>query len=344
MIRDVDRRRAPEVLLARLAHGATRVQPPILLSAGPLLDLYGEDIRARAFTTHDPLRGEAMLRPDFTVPVALAHMEAGAGAARYVYAGEVFRRQEDDEARPREYLQVGLEALGDPDPAAADAEIFATLAGALAPWRPRAEAGDLGLLIAAVAALDTTERRRAALRRHVWRPRRFRRLMDRFTGRAPRPVAEAATAAPLVGLRAEAEIAERHAALAEDAATPPISRAQADAVEALLDLALPMPAALSRLRDVAVDLPGLSDAVEAASARAEALAARGVAVEALPFAPARGRTAMEYYDGFTFTFVRDATVVATGGRYDALTAALGGGRGVPAVGGVIRPGLLGDAP
>jgi ATP phosphoribosyltransferase regulatory subunit len=32
--------------------------------------------------------------------------------------------------------------------------------------------------------------------------------------------------------------------------------------------------------------------------------------------------------------------VATGGRYDALTARLGRGRGMRAVGGVVRPGLL----
>ena len=251
-----------EALLAALSDGATRVLPPILLQAGPLLDLYGEDIRARAFVTQDPLRGEAMLRPDFTVPVVQAHMAARAGAARYVYSGEVFRRQEDDEARPREYLQVGLERLGDPDPAEADAETFAAFAAALAPWAPRAETGDLGLVIAAVAALDTTERRRAALRRHVWRPRRFRRLLDRFTGRAPRAATGAAAGAPTIGLRTAEEVAARHAALAEDAATPPIARAQAQAVEALLDLDLPMRSALPRLRDVAVDLPGLAPDVE----------------------------------------------------------------------------------
>ncbi|MDC3265334.1 hypothetical protein OAU61_04555, partial [Planktomarina temperata] len=41
----------------------------ILQPADVLLDLYGEDIRARAYVTSDPLRGEQMLRPDFTVPV-----------------------------------------------------------------------------------------------------------------------------------------------------------------------------------------------------------------------------------------------------------------------------------
>ncbi|MFN6979767.1 MAG: ATP phosphoribosyltransferase regulatory subunit, partial [Gemmobacter sp.] len=32
--------------------------------------------------------------------------------------------------------------------------------------------------------------------------------------------------------------------------------------------------------------------------------------------------------------------VASGGRYDALTAVLGRGRSIPAVGGVIRPALV----
>ena len=65
-----------------------------------------------------------------------------------------------------------------------------------------------------------------------------------------------------------------------------------------------------------------------------------------PSPPARGRGAMEYYDGFVFTFSAPdrpgEAPLATGGRYDALTTVLGSGRAIPAVGGVIRPGLLGD--
>ena len=71
-----------------------------------LLDLYGEDIRARAYVTSDALRGEQMLRPDFTVPVVQMHMEHGAEPARYTYSGEVFRRQEDD-PRPRQRIHAG---------------------------------------------------------------------------------------------------------------------------------------------------------------------------------------------------------------------------------------------
>ena len=82
--------------------GATEIAPDILLPAGDLLDLYGEDIRARAYVTSDPMRGEQMLRPDFTVPVVQSHMAGGAEPARYTYAGEVFRRQEHDPDRSSE--------------------------------------------------------------------------------------------------------------------------------------------------------------------------------------------------------------------------------------------------
>ena len=89
--------------------GAVVLETSILQPADLLLDLYGEDIRARAYVTSDPLRGEQMLRPDFTVPVVQMHMAEGAEPARYTYAGEVFRRQQDDMARANEYFQVGYE-------------------------------------------------------------------------------------------------------------------------------------------------------------------------------------------------------------------------------------------
>ena len=72
------------------AQGAAVVEPPILQPAETLLDLYGEDIRARAYVTSDAMRGEQMLRPDYTLPVVQMHMAHGADPARYTYAGEVF--------------------------------------------------------------------------------------------------------------------------------------------------------------------------------------------------------------------------------------------------------------
>ena len=334
--------------------GAEQVDADILQPASVLLDLYGEDIRGRAYVTADPLRGEQMLRPDFTVPIVRRHMENGAEPARYTYLGEVFRQQDFDESRATESLQVGYE-LFDRDTPSADAEVFATIAGLLGDAPLRAATGDIGILRAAVLGLNTTERRKAALLRHLWRPRRFRQLLDRFGGRSPVPAARAALLEqadpmadlpPVMGLRSESEIAIRVAALKEDAAADPISTTELDLIDALLALSETCPNVLVALRDLSVDLPAIGAAVDGLSARLDALGARGVDVDALPFEGSYGRTSMEYYDGFVFGFYAesrpDLPPVATGGRYDALTAVLGGGTGVPAVGGVIRPEVLAE--
>tara|TARA_R110002049_G_scaffold29972_1_gene101884 strand:+ start:60797 stop:61879 length:1083 start_codon:yes stop_codon:yes gene_type:complete len=334
------------------AQGAVLVEPPILQPADTLLDLYGEDIRARAYVTSDALRGEQMLRPDFTVPVVQMHMAHGAEPARYTYAGEVFRRQEHDPNRANEYIQVGFEVFDRVDPAAADAEVFALIAEAMAGLPVRAVTGDIGVLMAAVDGLQTTARRKQALMRHIWRPRRFRSLLERFAGRSAVPPTRKAllegtaprSAAPLIGMRSQDEIDARVAALAEDAAAAPISANQVDLIEALLDVRETMPHALSRLRDLAVDMPAISDAVTRVADRAEALRARGVDTDALVFEASYGRASMEYYDGFVFGFRAtaraDLPAIATGGRYDALTRRLGQGSEIPAVGGVMRPGLM----
>lgn len=335
------------------AAGARPVEAAILQPAGTLLDLYGEDIRSRAYVTQDPLRGEMMLRPDFTVPLVQMHMESGADPARYTYAGEVFRRQETDAARPYEFLQVGFEVFDGQGPSQADAEVFATIAAALPDLRLRASTGDIGILRAAVEGLRTIAPRKAALMRHLWRPRRFRALLDRYGGRTPVPPARAALlaagepfadAGPEIGLRTRADIGARIAALREDAAAPPISAEEIALVDTLLSLREDAPYALSALRDIAVDLPAIAPAVSRLSDRLGALSDRGVDVETLEFEASFGRTSLEYYDGFVFGLYAEARPdlppVATGGRYDALTRVLGQGREAPAVGGVIRPELV----
>lgn len=334
-----------------VAAGAVVVDPPVLQSAELLLDLYGEDIRSRAYVTSDAMRGEQMLRPDFTVPVVQMHMAHGAEPARYTYAGEVFRRQEDDPDRASEYVQVGYEVFDRTDPAAADAEVFSLMSQAVAPLGLRAATGDIGILMAAVEGLNTSERRKVALRRHIWRPRRFRALLDRFGGRVPVPDGRTAllagavsSGAPLTGLRSQSEIDARIQALRDDAAEGPISAAELEGFDALLSVRETLPFALSQLRDLAVDLPAIAQAVTRVEARAQALAVRGVDVDALDFETSYGRTSMEYYDGFVFGFYcesrPDLPPVATGGRYDALTRRLGGGVEIPAVGAVLRPDLM----
>ncbi|SHH67612.1 ATP phosphoribosyltransferase regulatory subunit [Cognatishimia maritima] len=347
------RARAAELRATFEAAGATVAETPLLQPAEVLLDLYGEDIRARAYVTSDSLLGEQMLRPDFTVPVVQMHMQHGAEPARYTYAGEVFRRQDADTSRANEYTQVGYEVFDRDNPAAADAEVFGLIHVALADVDVRASTGDIGLLMAAVQGLETTDRRKEALKRHIWRPRRFRALLDRYSGRMTVPQSRQAlldmdaplqTGVPFIGLRSPDEISERIEALREDVNAAPISSVQVELLDALLDVRETLPFALERLRDIAVDMPAITHAVFSLRERIDAMDAKGIDVGAIEFEGSYGRTNMEYYDGFVFEFHAegraDLPAVATGGRYDALTRVLGGGNEIPAVGAVIRPEVL----
>lgn len=340
------------------AAGAQVVDADILQPAETLLDLYGEDIRARAYVTNDPLRGEQMLRPDFTVPVVQMHMTNGASPARYVYGGEVFRRQEEDTARASEYFQVGYELFDGSNPAASDAEVFALFQEVLTPLNLRAATGDIGILMAAVRGLNTTQRRRDALLRHIWRPLRFRSLLDRFGGRKPvaasrdKMIATLQSGSPedmmrgagkFIGKRSPSEIQDRLEVLLEDAGAPLISKGEVEILEQILKLRETAPNVVQALHDIAIDLPSIVPAVTQLTKRLDALSDRGVDVDSLDFETSYGRSTMEYYDGFVFGFYvpgrPDLPPVATGGRYDALTSVLGHGAAIPAVGGVIRPGM-----
>ena len=334
------------------AKGAEPVETDILQPAGALLDLYGEDIRARAFVTQDPLKGEMMLRPDFTVPLVSRHMDEGRGQARYTYAGEVFRRQEDFPERASEYLQVGFEVFNGMDAEAADAEVFATIAELLSPLNLTAAMGDIGLLRAAVAGLATSVARKQSLLHHLWRPKRFMALLERYSRAgaltsdklsllaSPDPIPSDTVE---VGLRSRGEVLSRIADLRAESEATPIAPDAIAQIDALLDIRGSAAEALAQVNTLAATMPSIGAAAERLARRLDALDMRGVPPDTVRFEASFGRTSLEYYDGFVFGFYaegrNDLPPVATGGRYDALTRAIGGGDGVPAVGGVIRPGL-----
>lgn len=320
--------------------GAEVFEADVLQPAGALLDLYGEDIRARAFVTQDPIQGEMMLRPDFTLALVQSHIAQGRQGARYTYSGEVFRQQETHPARAAEYIQVGYEVIGAPR-AASDADVFSRFHQLLAPLGLKSAMGDIGLLRAAVAGLQTSPARKAALMRHLWRPRRFKALLTRFS-RVPRAVPELGSAVE-IGLRTISEVKERLSRLQEDAGVPALSAEEIGLIEALLAVRGSVEDTLPQLRDLQVDMPAIEPALASFEERLDAMNDADVAAGSLQFEASYGRTTLEYYDGFVFGFFDenrpDLPPVATGGRYDALTRAIGGGD-LPAVGGVIRPGLL----
>ncbi len=335
--------------------GAVEVEPAALLSADILLDLYGEDIRARAFVTGEPGE-EQVLRPDFTVPIVQRHMAVGAEPARYAYAGSVWRRQARGDARAQEYLQVGFEVFDRDNPAASDAEVFALFARALEGHDLAVGTGDIGLLFAAIDGLDTTAHRKAALRRHVWRPERFQRLVEMFSRRRDEKAELVAAAeaigadalvrqaGPEIGLRSRAEVVARISRLSQELETPPLGASETGLLSEVLTLRGTVAEASERLSELSREMSALAGAAKTFRNRADALSARGIDPGRLDFGGSYGRTTLEYYDGFVFGFAApdrpDLPVIASGGRYDALTRVLGNGKGIPAVGGIVRPEAL----
>lgn len=331
---------------------------PYLFPGDVLLDVYGEDLRARAFLFPDQGRGnELCLRPDFTVPVALAHGADGWDRqAAYAYQGPVFRNQPMGQDRPVEYQQAGIERFGDPDVIKADAEIFALLhrgLAALGIGRLEATIGDLAIPFAVVDALDMPDQRRASLKRHFWRPSRFQDLLRRactpmqlsddrkdLLTKTPEAVSQAIDASgEAIGMRTRADVAERLRDLAIKAHYEPMPKADADLIGAVLQLHRPAAEAPKALRSLTADTT-VGRAIDQLTARLDALSQQGIDLSRLEFDADFGRN-LEYYDGFVFEMRASGggehPPLAGGGRYDSMTTRLGAPGPVPAIGGIIRP-------
>lgn len=347
-------------LLSGLFTGAgyAPLATPYLFPGDVLLDVYGEDLRARAFLFPDQGRGnELCLRPDFTVPVALAHGAAGWDRqAAYTYQGPVFRNQPFGQDRPVEYQQAGIERFADPDTTRADAQIFAILhrgLAALGIGRPEATIGDLAIPFAVLDALGMPDRRRAALKRHFWRPNRFQDLLrracapkqqtdnaDTLLTNTPEAISAAIDAAgEPIGMRSHADVAERLRDLAIKAQFEPMPKADADLIGAVLQFHGSAADAPTALRSLTAE-KSVGDAIDGLEDRLDALAQEGIDPSRLTFDADFGRN-LEYYDGFVFEMrasgAGEHPPLAGGGRYDSMTTRLGAPETVPAIGGIIRP-------
>jgi ATP phosphoribosyltransferase regulatory subunit len=361
----------PEAALAAIrapflaADGASLVETPVLQPLDLLLDISGEAMRPRLFVVQADGIDEACLRPDLTIGVALAHIEAGHRAGRYLYEGKAFRVAPQGSGRAEEFLQIGLEAYGGADHAQSDA----AMAGLA--WRAAVaggrndlfvEMGDIALFRQFLDALGLPRALAVRLERAFRRPRSLRAELERAMGDgspgpqhgqvsemlARLPEAEAAKAleelwalagVQPVGGRSPAEIVHRLAERAEAARAPALSDEQAAGISAFLAISARPAEALGQVRALA-EGPGLDKALAAWAERLERLADEGVPEARQRFSPAFGR-AFGYYDGFLFE-VRSAALdaerpVAAGGRYDGLMVRLGAKSRTGAVGCMVRP-------
>lgn len=340
----------PPTLLDRFeAAGFARVELGVLQPAEPFLDVMGEELRQRMFLTLDGEGREMCLRPDFTIPVALAHIAGGdpARPAAYAYSGPVFRHG----ANGGEVSQAGVESFGRDDKLAAETDVLSLAVEACAALglaRPAIRLGDRAIVDAVVASLDAP----APLRRRVKREIAAGGSLDGLSmpPRGAQPVHPGLLAAleaagpeaarsviedvlslagvAAVGGRTPGEIAER---FIERAATRSavISAEQRRQLKAVLGVDDAAPAALARLYEVA----GRRPEVEAYERRLEAFAKAGLGVEAMRYSSRIGQ-AMDYYDGLVFELAREpgGPALGGGGRYDRLIGALGRGAPAPGVG------------
>lgn len=122
----------------------TMIDCDIIQPAEPFLKMAGEDLRRRIFLTQN-VAGQALcLRPEFTIPVCLAHISANERSTHicanersthinageqapqsYGYLGQVFRQRD---IGMTEFYQAGIENLGDADIAQADARMISNAA------------------------------------------------------------------------------------------------------------------------------------------------------------------------------------------------------------------------
>ncbi len=309
-----------------------------LLPVQTMLDVYGEAIRERAYVVADPIDGDFVLRPDFTVPIVETHMSSNAKQARYAYSGRVWRKRRTSHTQ-HSFWQMGIEDFGSDDQPQTDAHIFA-IASRVSHQNMKARTGDLGLIFSILSALDIPEWRRQALLRHVWRPKSFDRLLQRFALNEPKHAKflsefkgfDADT--KFKGKRDRQMIEDRIERLRQDAQVPAINPQVQSVIKTALEVKGNLRTASEEFTKIAEEFRPLKKFAENFKQRNQSLEHINVNIDKIEFDAVFGRETMEYYDGFVFSFGDDAI---TGGRYNGLTSVFGQGGFTPAVGFACRP-------
>jgi ATP phosphoribosyltransferase regulatory subunit len=349
---------APAILAEFEARNTTRVDTPVIQPAAPFLDMAGEDLRRRIFLTENECGESLCLRPEFTIPVCLRHIETATGTPkRYAYLGEVFRQRREG---ANEFYQAGVEDLGDTDAASADARVVADALACLQRVLPgkafAVTIGDQAVFEAVVAALGLP----AGWQRRLVRAFGQTDLLEAMIARLakPQPVAglspqvehllEAGDDAGVVAhLTAEME---RTGTLTNASRSPEeivrrlkekrllagasLDTAKLDALKEFLSINVSLRYAPGVLADFArsAGLP-LEQAIAGFDARVAALAQAGASLADITWRAAFGRP-LDYYTGLVFevTVRGEHDVLAGGGRYDRMLTLLGAKDHIPAVG------------
>jgi ATP phosphoribosyltransferase regulatory subunit len=337
--------------MVRLVESKTvvRVAPPLLLPAGPYLDLAGEEFGRQLLLTTSNNGIDYCLRPDFTLPIAKSYLDDGmiGMPGAYTYLGAIFRQEN---GVPVEYDQAGLELLGQHDAASALDQVLTFARWALAIYdvtAPSIRLGGVGLFEAFLAAMNISPQWQARIRHRFGHPVALERLMHRLTN----PEQRIAGASPdaretiieivtdnmlsaglsLVGSRLPEEITERYLEKqALDAAPIP-----EDMVKLLVDYLAVSDTpqrAFERIwqmtQRAGIDLEAPLNTVRAHAAALIALSPKATVMFDASFSPR-----LDYYTGVVFEMTgEEGDILASGGEYDRLLDRLGAAEHVTASG------------
>lgn len=344
--------------------GCDLVDLPILQPADPFLDTAGEDLRRRIFMTSDDAGTLMCLRPEFTIPVCLRHFESAKDATRYAYVGAVFRQRRHGGS---EFIQAGIEDIGDEDRSEADARSLAeslTLLRKINPdYSGPIRIGDQAVFEAILDDLDLDAVCRQSLISAFGDPQKMKatlaRLVDPKPARSLPDDLQNAFASGAEALRKAISERMSKAGLSESDGRTALeiaerildqqtvgdhrmSGSQARVIGDFLTIKLPC----SQARGAMGMVP--KQALENFQKRVEAFDSQGLDLTRIQFDAAFGRP-LDYYTGFVFEALNDGEeVIIGGGRYDHLLEMLGDEKPVPAVGFSIwldraRPSSNGDA-
>ena len=344
--------------------GAIYLEIPTLLESDLLLDLYGEEINSRTYILNDPIKGNLMLRPDFTVPIVLMHIKNNQDRAEYCYSGKVWRKQDYSSLRPSEYLQVGIECFGGKDIAEEDARVFSIIRKAVNSIDLKIVTGDLGILRSAINGLEINTRCKKALLRQLWRPKRFLQVLEYFSHNSnlvnneKNKIIELFNSGKLldklknfesiIGLRTKKDILERVSELSNDILNNQLKDIDLKLLRDLLKISCPLTQAHQKINNSTYSHEYLKKSALLLEKRLECLSELDIDVKNIDFEVSFGRTSLEYYDGFVFEMMSkkpyNSIALAQGGRYNELTRILsqleGCQKSPNSVGGIIRPEIL----
>ncbi|MCA1440475.1 ATP phosphoribosyltransferase regulatory subunit [Ensifer sp. IC4062] len=338
-----------------------RVDTPVIQPAEPFLDMAGEDLRRRIFLTQSETGENLCLRPEFTIPVCLRHIETATGTPqRYAYLGEVFRQRREGSS---EFYQAGIEDLGEPDTARADAravsDAMQVLANRLPGRRLKVTLGDQSVFEAVIAACGLPGGWQKRLIHAFGEPKQLQKLLaeladptsagvfgheverlaitgmledeDRLVAQIGRTME--ATGYSTNASRSPRDIARRLKEKMELANTR-LDKATLAVMREFLTVDLPLadaPAALFRF--AAKSGLKIEAALALFDARVAALSRAGADISLIRYRAAFGRP-LDYYTGLVFEIEVEgmAAVLAGGGRFDRLLTLLGAREHIPAVG------------